>query len=77
MRERAAATILQVMQSRFSERLRLGSALALAEFADVQDVPPALAEGALDREAPLDFRYSAFTSLSARRSRGSGPLSWA
>jgi hypothetical protein len=37
--------------------------LALAEFADIDGVPAALGELALDADLPLDVRYYAFTSL--------------
>jgi len=63
LRERVAGAILRVLQDRTALQLRLRSALALAEFSDVRGVATGLGEVALDPEAPLDLRYSAFTSL--------------
>jgi len=63
LRELAGRAILQVLQDRTVPQLRLRSALALAEFTDVDGVATALGATALDPDVPLDLRYSAFTSL--------------
>jgi HEAT repeat protein len=63
LREPVASAILRVVRDQSHPRLRLHAALALAEFTDVEGVPRALGTMALDRNAPLDVRYSAFTSL--------------
>jgi hypothetical protein len=63
LREPTASALLRVLQQQSYPLLRLHAALALAEFTDVDAVPAGLGGVALDRDVPLDVRYSAFTSL--------------
>jgi hypothetical protein len=58
-----ALAIIQVLQVGPTPDLRLQSALALAEFTDIERVVQMLGSIALDVRQPLDLRYSAFTSL--------------
>jgi hypothetical protein len=58
-----AEAMRQVLADRSSPDLRLQTALALAEFVDLEGVPTALGSLALDTAEPIDLRYSAFTSL--------------
>ncbi len=69
-RPSVAHAMTRVLADRSSADLRLQSALALAEFTDVEGVPRALGGVTLDVTEPLDLRYSAFTSL-----RRAGPTS--
>jgi hypothetical protein len=62
-RESAAATLLEVVRDSCAPPLRLHAALALAEFTDVAGVPAGLGAIARDPSAPLDIRYTTFTSL--------------
>jgi hypothetical protein len=59
----AAEAMRQILADRSSPDLRLQTALALAEFVDLQGVATSLGRLALDTAEPLDLRYSAFTSL--------------
>ncbi len=58
-----ALAMIQVLRVGTSPDLRLQSALALAEFTDVEGVVQMLGSVALDVSEPIDLRYSAFTSL--------------
>ena len=62
-RPAVAEAILRVVSDRCGSDLRLPAVLALAEFTDVEGVPTTLGTLALDPNEPIDFRYSAFTSL--------------
>jgi HEAT repeat protein len=62
-RAAVAQVLSQLLRHSPSTDLRLQSAVALGEFADVDGVPAILGVIALDRVEPLDLRYSAFTSL--------------
>ena len=58
-----ALAVIQVLRVGSSPDLRLQSALALAEFTDIERVIQMLGSIALDLREPIDLRYSAFTSL--------------
>ena len=58
-----ALAIVAVLGPGSSPDLRLQSALALAEFTDIDGVVRILGSLALDVREPIDLRYSAFTSL--------------
>jgi hypothetical protein len=64
-RDRAAVAlvVMEVLGVGASPGLRLQSALALAEFTDIQRVVHTLGMLALNVKEPIDLRYSAFTSL--------------
>jgi hypothetical protein len=62
-RQTVARAVLEVLHYQDQAHLRLNAILALAEFADIDGVPAALGELALDADLPLDVRYYAFTSL--------------
>jgi hypothetical protein len=59
----AAHAFLRVLARRSAPELRLESAVALAEFTDIEGVPAALGRVVLDATEPLELRYSAFSSL--------------
>ena len=65
LRERTASALLGLVLDLDGcpPQLHLQAVLALAEFTEIDGVPAALAALARDRAAPLDIRYSAFTSL--------------
>jgi hypothetical protein len=58
-----ALAVIQVLPVGSSPDLRLQSALALAEFTDIERVIQMLGSIALDLREPIELRYSAFTSL--------------
>jgi PBS lyase HEAT-like repeat-containing protein len=62
-RRAVALTMIQVLRDGSSSDLRLQSALALAEFTDLEGVVQMLGSIALDVREAIDLRYSAFTSL--------------
>ena len=62
-RTSVAQAMMNVLADHSSAELRLQTALALAEFGNVDGVPRRLGELALEVREPLDLRYSAFTSL--------------
>jgi hypothetical protein len=55
--------ILRILSDSSSPDLRMQAVLALAEFTDLTGVPTVLGHVALDPNEPIDFRFSAFTSL--------------
>ena len=63
LRPGIAQAMLQILLDGTSQELRQQAALALAHFSDVEGVPTALGQVALDPDEPIDLRYSAFTSL--------------
>lgn len=62
-RLRVADAMVRVLSDGAYPELRMEAALALGEFIDQPGVPTALGRVALDVSLPIDFRYSAFTSL--------------
>jgi hypothetical protein len=62
-RRAVALAMIQVLGVGFGLDLRLQSALALAEFTDIEGVVQMLGNVALEPGEPIDLRYSAFTSL--------------
>jgi hypothetical protein len=62
-RRRVARAIQQIASESGAHGLRLHAVLALAQFADLQDVQEGLGGLMLDQNEPLDLRYCAFTSL--------------
>ncbi len=62
-RQPVAEAILQILSDHSSPDLRLQTALALAEFTDIDGVPATLGGLALDPDETIEVRYSAFTSL--------------
>jgi len=62
-RRPVAHAMMQVLADAAGPDLRVQTALALAEFTDVEWVVPMLGSLACDETEPLDLRYSAFTSL--------------
>lgn len=62
-RPAVAEVILRILSDGSSPDLQVQAVLALAEFTDVQGVPPVLGHLVLDPDEPIDLRFSAFTSL--------------
>ncbi len=62
-RRAVALALIQVLGVGFGLDLRLQSALALADFTDIEGVVQMLGNVALEPGEPIDLRYSAFTSL--------------
>ena len=62
-RQSVAKAVLMVLSDRSNPDLRLQAVLALAEFTNIDGVPPTLGSLALDPGETIDVRYSAFTSL--------------
>jgi hypothetical protein len=60
---RVAAALIPLLGKMSSADLRTHVVLALGALTDVGGVLPVLGSIALDESAPLDLRYSAFTSL--------------
>jgi hypothetical protein len=60
---RVAAALVSLLGKTSSADLRTHVVLALGALTDVDGVLPVLGSIALDESAPLDLRYSAFTSL--------------
>jgi len=60
---RVAAALVSLLGETSNANLRTHALLALGALTDVDGVLPVLGSIALDKSAPLDLRYTAFTSL--------------
>ena len=60
---RVAAALVSLLGETSNANLRTHAVLALGALTDVDGVVPVLGSIALDESAPLDLRYTAFTSL--------------
>jgi hypothetical protein len=58
-RRRVAEAIRWIAANRVNPGVRVNAVLALAEFADLEDVQAALGSVVLDGDEPLDLRYCA------------------